>query len=99
MQVTDQLQADIARGNRADLLLKDDLLSGAFDKLEAEYLAAWKATKYNDTDGRERLWQSIQIVGKVRTHLQSAVTDGKLAQAEVDHLRTMGERKKIFGVV
>lgn len=97
--MTDQLQADITRGHRAEVLLQDSMLAEAFEKLRADYLSAWEATKYNDTDGRERLWQAVQIVGKVKTHLQSVVNDGKLAKAEVDHLRTMGERKKIFGVV
>ena len=94
--MTDQLAQDIARGHRADLLLQDELLTGAFDGLRAEYLKAWEATKYNETNDRERLWQAVQIVGKVKTHLQSAVNDGKLAKAEIDSLI---DRKKRFGVI
>lgn len=94
-----RLAQDEARGMRAERLLADELLVGAFDRLEADYIAAWQASKYNDTDGRERLWQAVQIVGKVKAHLASVVTDGTLAKAEIAQIERMGERKKIFGVV
>jgi hypothetical protein len=84
--VTDELAQDVARGHRAQALLSDDLLAGAFDTLRAEYLKAWEASRYNDTDGRERLWQAIQVLGKVRTQLISYVNDGKLAQAELNQI-------------
>jgi hypothetical protein len=93
------LDADLRKGRAADRLLSDETLTGAFDSLKAEYLAAWESTKYNDTDGRERLWQAYQIVGKVRTHLANIAAGGKLAQAEIDQVARLGERKKIFGVV
>lgn len=82
--MTDNLEQDVARGHRAKALLSDSLLTEAFDTLRAEYLKAWEATRYNDTDGRERLWQAIQIVGKVRAQLNSYVNDGTLAQVEID---------------
>lgn len=85
-------QTDINRGAHAERLMKDELLSEAFDSLEAEYLKAWKVTRYNDTDGRERLWQAIQVVGKVRTHLTSVANDGKLAQRELDDIAKRQQR-------
>ncbi len=94
--MTDKLEQDVANGSRAQILLNDPMLTGAFDMLRTEYLKAWETTAARDTDARERLWQAIQIVGKVRSHLQSAVSDGKLARAEVDAL---SERRKRFGIV
>ena len=94
--MTDKLEQDIARGNRAEILLKDSLLSEAFDHLRTEYLKAWETTAARDTDARERLWQAVQIVGKVRTHLQSVVNDGKVARADVDAL---ADRRKRFGII
>ena len=84
--MTDQLEQDVANGNRAQILLTDPMLTGAFDMLRTEYLKAWEATKYNDTDGRARLWQAVQIVGKVRAQLASYVNDGTLARAELNAL-------------
>jgi len=90
------LDADLRKGRAADRLLADETLTGAFDSLKAEYLAAWEATKYNDTDGRERLWQAYQIVGKVRTHLTNLAAGGKLAQREIDDVAKLGERRGIL---
>ncbi len=84
--MTDKLGEDIARANRAAALLSDDLLKGAFSTLRTEYLKAWESSRYNDTDGRERLWQAVQIVGKVQAQLTSYVNDGRLAQAELNQI-------------
>jgi hypothetical protein len=82
--VIDKLEADVTRANQARALLSNAMLNDAFETLRASYLKAWETTKYNDTDGRERLWQAIQIVGLVRGQLEAYVNDGKLAQVEID---------------
>ncbi len=94
-----KLALDQSRGMRAERLLKDELLVEAFSTLEADYTAAWKKTGVRDTDGRERLWQAIQIVGKVRDHLTAVVSNGKLAATELKQIETLGERRKILGIV
>lgn len=94
--MTDTLQADINRGQRAEILLADETLTAAFTGLETEYVAAWKATPARDTDARERLWQAVQIVGKVRTQLANYVADGTLAKREIDDLA--GKQKR-FGII
>lgn len=80
----DKTQQAISRAARASALLNDDLVSGSIDQLEKDYIAAWRATGPRDTDARERLWQAVQIVGKFRDHLSMMVSDGKLAQAEIN---------------
>lgn len=92
------LQRDISRAARAEALLRDDLLTEAFDGLEAVYFDAWKASPPRDTEGRERLWQAAQIAGKVREHLKSIASHGKLAQRELDDLARMAERSKVLGI-
>lgn len=95
--MTDTLEQDIARASRAERLLNDDLLTGAFDTLRTEYLAMWEATGARDTDARERLWQAVQVLGKVRSNLQSAVNSGTLARAQVAEVA--GLEPKRFGIV
>ena len=34
-----------------------------------------------DVDGRERLWQAVNIVGKVKDHLTTILNNGKLGAA------------------
>ncbi|MCC6779775.1 MAG: hypothetical protein IT537_24605 [Hyphomicrobiales bacterium] len=82
----DKLQAAIARGARAQELVRNELLAEAFAKLEADYVMAWKSWAAADTDGRERLWMAVNVLGKVRDHLVTMVTDGKLAQRQLQDL-------------
>lgn len=91
-----KLHAAMARQARAEALMRDELLVEAFTALETAYFEGWKNSPARDTDGRERLWQAFQIVRKVHDHLQAAITDGKIASAEVEQI---AGRKKIFGVI
>jgi hypothetical protein len=83
----DKLQRDVVRGARAAELMKNELLVEAFARLEADYLEAWKISPARDTDGRERLWQAVNVVGKVRDHLGKVAAAGRLAQQQIDNLR------------
>lgn len=82
----DKLQKAIGDGARAKALLDNEALAGAFEALQRDYTTAWLNTAARDTEGRERLWQAIQIVGLVRGHLSRVVTNGKIAQAELEQL-------------
>src|SRR5262249_52258176 len=79
----DKLQRDNVRGAQAQALLRKELLVEAFAGLEADYTAAWRITPARDTDARERLWQAVNVLGKVREHLHRVAADGKLAQREL----------------
>ncbi len=82
----------LERGARAQALLDDPLFEEIFGELEREYFEFWRySTIQNDVAGRERLWQAGQIVGKVRTHLQTMVRDGKLSSAQLNDLRQGGK--------
>ena len=74
------------RGARAKELLSNELLQEAFARLEAEYISAWRQMPARDTDARERLWQAVNIVGKVKDNLTTILSNGKLAQRELDDL-------------
>lgn len=95
----DILRKDAARGARAETLLNDPLLVESLTKLETDYIAAWKATPVRDTEARERLWQAVQIVGKVENHLRVVADGGKMARAELDEIARLGERRKFMGVI
>jgi hypothetical protein len=82
----DKLEAAIVRGARAAELLGNELLQETFARLETDYIAAWRQMPARDVDGRERLWQAVNIVGKVKDHLTTILSNGKLAQRELDDL-------------
>lgn len=83
------------RAARADALLRDELLQEAFATLERDYVKAWRETAARDTDARERLWQAVQLVAKVRDHLAGIVAGGNLARRE---LADLAQRKRRWGM-
>jgi hypothetical protein len=89
----DKLQAAISRGTRAKALADNELLQEAFTKLEADYVTAWKTSPARDTDVRERLWQAVNVLGKVKDHIARVAADGKLAQRELDDLAQSPRRR------
>lgn len=90
-----KLAADLTAGTRAADAL--ETMGGALDALEAKYFEAWKASDMRDAVGRENLFKAAQIVGHVRRHLKDQVSNGKLAQRQLEDLKKYG--KKLFGVV
>lgn len=94
-----KLQDAVARSVRAEELLTDEILAGAFTTLEDAYTQAWRATTIDDVVAREKLFLAINVVGKVRDHLTVAISNGKLAQAELKELAQTAERRKRFGIL
>jgi len=96
--MTDELNLhrDKDRGAQAEALLANHLLTEAFAALDAEYVKAWRLTHINDVNARERLFQAVQIVAKIKDHLGKVLNNGKLAQRELDDLEA---RRKRFGKI
>lgn len=99
MSDENKLIRDAGRGVRARQLIDDELLAEAFKTLEDAYTAGWRNTTVDDAAGREKLFLAVNIVGKVRDHLNRAITDGKLAAAELREIAAAAERKKRFGIL
>ena len=94
-----KLDQAAAKAVRAQELLDNELLVEAFRGLEESYIAAWRATRVEDVAAREKLFLAINVVGKVRDHLNGILTNGKLAQAELKELAQTAERRRRFGIV
>src|SRR5262245_45407685 len=75
------LRAELAAASAAEEALGS--LRDAFANLESEYVKAWKTTPARDTDARERLWQAVQIVAKVETHLRAVAAGRRLAERQL----------------
>jgi hypothetical protein len=90
----DKLAKAASRAARAQDLLSNELLAEAFQGLEATYTAAWRATTVHEVSAREKLFLAVNLVGKVRDHLHTIVTDGKLAAAELREIVAVAERKR-----
>jgi hypothetical protein len=93
-----KLQRDVGRQAQAQALLDNPLLQEAFTLLETAYVKAWKETLARDDDGRERLWQAVQVVGKVRDHITNVFNTGKIAQRDLQELTTKRKlAERVFG--
>lgn len=93
------LQRAVNRAQEARTLLESPMLADAFKELEEGYAAAWRGTTIDDVSGREKLFLAINVIGKVRDHLTSIVSNGSIAEAEIKGLRETAERKKRFGII
>jgi hypothetical protein len=81
------LRRTVAAAERARAYIDDPLLTDAFARLEAQYLAGWQATRSDDTAGREALWHRIKALGMLRLELNRALEDGAMAKAALAELR------------
>lgn len=97
MTTPDKLALDRQRGINAKLLLETPLLVEAFADAKAEYLAAWENTPARDTEGRERLWIMVKLIDRVRSHLETVMAGGKLAERELTDIQEKGKLRRIFG--
>lgn len=78
-----------ARGEAADRLLNDELLSDAFQRVEQVYLDAWRRSDALDFEMRELSWKAVQLLADLRNQLMSEVRTGELASRHL--LRTRPE--------
>jgi hypothetical protein len=93
-----KLNEDLAKAARAQALLGDELLNECFSKLEALYQSEWKITHVADVHARERLWMAVNIIGKVKDHMTKLVSNGKIAQRELDDLAGK-QKRRLLGIV
>ena len=75
-----QLYNEVERAARAERLLNDTLLTESVEKVRAAYLAAWEATKSDETNKREQLWLSLNALEQVLNEIRSVATSGKMAK-------------------
>ena len=76
----------IRLGKQAERLLSDPLLKQAFEDLLELYKQEIFNTKFTEDDKRTYLWVAYNLVDKIRGHLQTIMTSGKLTQQELDQL-------------
>jgi superoxide dismutase len=92
------LKARVDAGH-AKALLDDEMLKTAFDGLKQAYIEKLISTTEDQSGARERLYLSVKAVGEVQRHLQAILDSGKLADAELHRLISMGQPKKAWNQV
>ena len=66
------------RLRRAEALLNDELLNEAFETIKTELMDRWENSASNEADARESIWLGLQLLTRVKRHLESIVTTGEM---------------------
>ena len=69
------------RLSHAKNLLNDELFVEAFDVTRQELLNRWEHSNQDDVQARESIWLALQILSKLRIHIESVMTTDELAKA------------------
>lgn len=86
----------LSKGNRAREVLENEEFQAAFEAIEQELTNAWKTSPQRDRTGREHLFLCLTMLEKVKAGLTQTMESGKLAQLELQHLKTVADRTKDF---
>jgi hypothetical protein len=82
MNLTDDMQ----RATRARALLADETLLAAKAEVERVIHDAWATAPIRDREGAHELKLMLKALSDVWALLEQAITDGKLAEIELDEL-------------
>lgn len=88
------LEERLYLGDRAREVIENEAFIAAFDATEKEVVDQWMQSPARDQEGREKLWQYLSMLRKVKANLQTTLETGKLAQLELQHKRTMSEKAR-----
>lgn len=77
------------QGDQARLVLENEAFDRAFADIEQEHIEAWINAPARDVEGRENLWKTVKLLHKLRSTLEAAMTDGKLAKVDLEHQERM----------
>ncbi|AWL03396.1 hypothetical protein ACFOHT_04845 [Massilia oculi] len=93
------LEQRITQGEQARQVLDNPAFAKAFADIEQEHVEAWKNSPARDPAGRETLWMTVKLLHKLRSTLEAAMTDGRLAKVDLEHEQAMLARERAEGVV
>jgi hypothetical protein len=83
------------RALHADHLLKDYLLTEAFEKLQAAYVTAFRMCRQDDDRGRLRYQDALNDLDAVKSHLMAVVAHGELEAKRAAEFRKASTVEKI----
>ena len=89
-----ELEQRLHLGSRAREVLENEAFTEAFSQIETEITEQWKNSPKRDEEGREKLFQYLTMLNKVKATLTSTMETGRLAQLELQHKQTLIDRAK-----
>jgi hypothetical protein len=88
------IEQNLYNGSRAKEVLENEAFVAAFEAIEQEVLETWKNSPARDSTGREKCWEYLMLLRRVKAHLVSTLETGKLAELELQHRQSMYDRAR-----
>lgn len=79
----DDLEINLARGDRAKILLEDELLNEMLNKIEEDCINQIRTSKMVETDVREKAYSLMTAIELLKRNLRSVYDTGKMAEAQL----------------
>lgn len=89
----DDLEINLQRGDRAKLLLEDELLNEMLAKIEEDCFREIRASNLLEGEMREKAYLILKTVDILKTKLRTVMDTGKMA--EVQLIRRRGRPPKV----
>jgi|DEB0MinimDraft_12_1074336.scaffolds.fasta_scaffold294106_1 hypothetical protein len=83
----DELEINLARGDRAKLLLEDELLNELIKKIEDDCYKEIRNSTMMEGPVREQAYMLLKTVDLFRTKLRSVMDTGKMAEVVLTRQR------------
>lgn len=88
------IEQRVYEGNRAKEVLENEVFQAVFNDIEQEVTKSWMDSPARDQEGREKLWQYLTLLRKVKAQITTTLETGKLAQLELQHKQSLYDRAK-----
>jgi hypothetical protein len=87
-------EEEIERAEQARFLLGHPLMEEAFQEIEDMYTEAWKSSRHDAQEERERVYIALNLLSVLRGHLESVVAGGVIAERDIQEVT--GKKKSRF---
>lgn len=74
-----QLEREVELGNQGRLVLNNVAFRSAFDLRKAEIFLSFTDTTYDDPEGRDEAWRTMQNLISLEQYFDDILTTGKMA--------------------
>ncbi len=85
-----KLRNQESRGERAKLLLENELLKEGFEKIHEALIQSWKESKPDEKERRDDAWRSLKLLEKLQSELTRIVRTGKDAKTRLLEIKPKG---------
>lgn len=86
---------DLARAQRAKLILEDPLMVAALADIKARLREQWEASPARDKEGREEIYRFMRVANSFETALKAHIETGEIAAHQLraeEEQQTLMER-------